>query len=256
MLSLSELQAAFSRSVLDPADAQIAASIVTAGMPAASRMAVYRGNLDANYTGTLREVYPVSLRLVGAGFFDALARAYAGQVPSRSGDLHDFGEALPGFLEGFAPARDLLYLPGVARLEWAVHRVFHARAAARFDPAELAAVPPERLGEVRFELSPAARLLRSAYPILTIWRVNQPDYSGDQTVDLSLGAQCVLVIRRALEVALEPLADADYTILDSLHRGRGLEQALAAAQEVDPNFNLERFLAAHVLGGTFERLIA
>jgi hypothetical protein len=256
VLSLSELQAAFSRGVLDPADAEIAESIVAAGMPAASRMAVYRGNLDANYTGTLREVYPVSLRLVGEGFFDALARAYARQVPSRSGDLHDFGEELPGFLEGFAPARGLPYLPDVARLEWAVHRVFHARAAARIDPAELAAVPPERLADVCFELSPAARLLRSAYPVLTIWRVNQPDYAGDQTVDLSLGTQCVLVIRRDLDVALEPLADADYANLDSLHRGRGLEHALAAAQRADPDFDLERFLAAHVLGGTFGRLIA
>ena len=256
MPSLPELQAAFARGVLNPADAAIAEFVMPAGMRAADRIAVYRGNLLANYTGALRDVYPVVLRLVGEAFFDALARAYARQVPSRSGDLHDFGEELAGFLESFAPANGLAYLPDVARLEWVVHRVFHARAVVRLDPAELATVPPERLAVVRFELSPAARLLQSTYPVRTIWQVNQPHWNGDQAVDLGLGAQSVLVIRRGLEVELDALTDADYAMLESLYSGHSLDYALAAAQSANQDFDLERFLATHVLGGTLERLIA
>ena len=255
MLSLLELQAAFARGVLGPTDTAIAEAIVPSGMPAADRIAVYRGNLLANYTGALRDVYPVMLRLVGEAFFGALARAYARQVPSRSGDLHDFGEELAAFLEGFAPACELPYLPDVARLEWAVHRIFHAHVPERLDPAELAAVPPEQLADLRFDLSPAARLLRSAYPVLTIWRVNQPHWDGGQEVDLGLGGQSVLIIRRGLEVELDPLADADYAMLESLRSGHRLEHALATARTADPDFDFEKFLAAHVLGGTLGRLV-
>lgn len=250
MLSLRELQAAFARSVLDRADAAIADALVPARIPGADGFAVYRGNVLGNYTSALREVYAVILRLVGERFFDALAHAYARQVPSRSGDLHEFGEELAEFLETFAPARDLPYVPDVARLEWAVHRVFHAHASPPLDPAALSAVPPERLPDLRFELATATRLLRSPYPILTIWRVNQPQWEGDQAVDLGLGAERVLVMRRGLEVVLEPLSCSEYAALSALEADHRLADALSAAQGIDPGFDLEAFLSTHVLSGT------
>jgi hypothetical protein len=253
MPSLPELQSAFARGVFDPADAAIAEFVVPAGMSAEARLAVYRRNVLGNYTAALRDVYPVLLRLVGDTFFDRLARDYATQVASRSGDLHDFGDKLGAFLERLPAARDLPYLADVARLEWAVHRSFHARRAPPLDPARLA-VPPERLADLRFELHPAARLLFSPYPMLTIWRVNQPTWSGDQTVDLALGAEHVLVIRRTLEVTLEPLSPSEHAMLEALDAGRALAVALAAALDIDAGFQLETFLATHALGGTLTEL--
>jgi len=254
MPSLPELQTAFVRGVFDPADAAIAELIVPAGTSAETRLAVYRRNVLGNYAAALRDVFPVLLRLVGEPFFDQLARAYATQTPSRSGDLHDFGDELGAFLEALRTVRDLPYLADVVRLEWALHRTFHARHAPPLDAARLAAVPSERLPDLRFQLHPAARLLRSPYPVLTIWRVNQPQWSGDQAVDLGLGAERVLVIRRALEVALEPLSAGEYAMLDALDAGRSLGDALAAAHGVATDFDLERFLAVHALGGTLSGL--
>src|SRR5512145_377607 len=138
MPSLPELQIAFARGVFDPDDAAIAEFVVPAGMSAAARLAVYRRNVLGNYAAALRDVYPVLLRLVGESFFDRLVRDYATQIPSRSGDLHDFGGELCAFLEALPAARDLPYLADVARLEWAVHRTFHARHALALDVARLA----------------------------------------------------------------------------------------------------------------------
>ncbi|HXV07737.1 MAG TPA: DNA-binding domain-containing protein, partial [Burkholderiales bacterium] len=244
MPSLLELQTASVRGVFDPAEAAIAELIVPAGIRAEARLAVYRRNVLGNYAAALRDVYPVVLRLVGEPFFDRLARDYATQTPSRSGDLHDFGGELGAFLETLPSVRELPYLADVAALEWAVHRSFHARHAPALDPARLAAVLPERLPDLRFELHPAARLLRSPYPVLTIWRVNQPQWSGDQAVDLALGAEQVLIVRRALEVALEPLSAAEYAMLEALDAGGNLGGALAAALAVDAEFDLQAFLAA------------
>jgi hypothetical protein len=248
--SLPELQAAFTRSVFDATDAVLAAAILPDGLAAAQRIAVYRANVLGNYTSALREVYPVTLRLVGDDFFDALARRYARQVPSGSGDLHEFGGAMGTFLESFAPARELPYLPDVARLEWAVHRVFHAPHAQPLDRAALAGVPPEHLPRVRFTLHPAARLIQADYPVLDIWRVNQPGWTGPQSIDLQRGAQRLIVIRRALEVELEPLGRAEHAMLAALAADLDLQGALAAALDIDPDFDLTVFLTRHVLGGT------
>lgn len=250
MLSLPELQAAFTGGVFDATNPALAAAIVPDGLTPADRIAVYRANVLGNYTSALREVFPVILRLVGDDFFDALARRYARQVPSRSGDLHDFGEELCAFLADFAPARELPYLPDVARLEWAVHRVFHAPHAQPLDRAALAGVPPEHLPRVRFALHSAARLIQADYPVLEIWRVNQPGWTGPQSVDLQRGAQRLLVIRRALEVELEPLGRAEYAMLAALAADRDLQGAFAAAVDIDPDFDLAGFLTRHALGGT------
>jgi hypothetical protein len=254
MPSLLELQSAFVRGVFDPADAVIAGLIAPGATGAEAGLAVYRRNALGNHAAALRDVYPVVLRLVGAQFFDRLARDYATQTPSRSGDLHDFGGELGAFLDALPAARNLPYLADVARLEWAVHRSFHARHVPPLDPARLAVVLPERLPDLRFELHPAARLLRSPYPVLTIWRVNQPQWSGDQAVDLGLGAEQVLIIRRALEVTLEPLSAAEYAMLEALDAGGNLGDALAAALALDAEFDLQAFLARHALGGTLTAL--
>ena len=67
-------------------------------------------------------MYPTVEQLVGAPFFRYAAHEFILAHPSKSGNLHDFGEDLPGFLAGFEPARALAYLPDCARLEWAWHR--------------------------------------------------------------------------------------------------------------------------------------
>lgn len=49
------------------------------------------------------------------------AREYALRYPSRSGDLHDFGETFGEFLRLWEPTAHLVYLHDVAKLEWAMH---------------------------------------------------------------------------------------------------------------------------------------
>src|SRR5262249_36772420 len=93
--------------------------------PLDDRLSVYRRNVLANQHDALAATYPVVRRLVGDAFFRESATRYALAHPSDSGDLHRFGAHLAAFLAAYAPARELSYLPDVARLEWAVARSFH-----------------------------------------------------------------------------------------------------------------------------------
>jgi hypothetical protein len=251
MPSLPDLQAAFARAVIDH-DEDAAADWIAAahGLDAPARIAIYRNNVFGNYRNTLREVYPVIHALVGEPFFNRAADAYASRYPSRSGDLNDFGGELGEFLAQWPPSAQLVYLPDVAKLEWAMESVFHAADAAPLDLQALAAVPPEVFATLRFDLHPASRIVCSPYPILRIWQVNQPGFTADQSVRLDAGEDALLVVRRSSGVQLERLSPGELELLQCLAAGVFIADAHTRALQADPELDLSAFLQHHVLGGT------
>ena len=193
---------------------------VFSGEPSSERLAVYRRNVLANLHDALAAVYPVVRRLVGEAFFREAAERFAQAYPSHSGDLHRFGGGLASFLEAYLPARQLTYLPDVARLEWEVARAFHAADAKRLDVRALDALSEDERGRIRFRLQPAARLLASAHPILAIWEANQPERDG--TPARSAGSDRVLVHREGFIVRVRALSTLDWRFLESVARGEPL----------------------------------
>jgi len=239
MPSLPEVQRAFARAVFD-ATTELEPEI--AGQAAQRRIAVYRRTVFANLRGALEGVYPVVLRLVGAEFFASATTSFIRAVPSQSGDLHHFGREFPAFLADFPPAGSLPYLPDVARLEWAVHEAFHAADAQPFPFDELARIDPRDYGHLRLSLHPACRLMRSQFPVHRIWQVNQPQWTGDQSVSLDEGAVNVLVSRAGFEIQVNQLGNADYALLSALSAGRTLAGAIAAALSVEPGVDVSAIL--------------
>ena len=190
-------------------------------------LAAYRRGVSANLAGALAAAYPVTRRLVGEAFFAEAAARFARAEPSRSGDLHGYGGGFADFLAAYAPARPVAPLADVARLEWAVHECRHAGDGAVLDAGALAALGPDRVGTVRLRLHPAARLARSAHPVLAIWEANQPGRDG--TPAGPGGAQQVLVHRRDLEPAASPLDGIEWAIAAAFRDGATLEEAADAA---------------------------
>ena len=107
------------------------------------------------------------------------------------------------------------------------------------DLASLATIAPERQGEIVFGLSLAARLVTSAYPLLAIWKANQPDAVDDgRTIRLDEGPSRVLVIRRSDHVELRELPEGEFEFLAAVARACTVESAAAAARQADPSFDL------------------
>jgi hypothetical protein len=188
-------------------------------------LAFYRTNVQVNLRAALASAYPVVERLVGAPFFAELSRSYARRFPSARGDLHGFGAGLATFLEGYAPAATLPYLPDVARLEWAVHESASSQDAEPFDAAALARVPAEAQGALCVRLAPAVRRIDSRHPIVAIWEANQPDRDGAPARE---GPERALVWRPGPDVKVERIDTCAAGFLDALARGRALEDAIDA----------------------------
>ena len=252
MPSLREVQRCFAAATVFGDMATVAMlGIVGGGLDAAARIGIYRNNVLGNYRKALGATYPVVRKLVGIPFVNAAVDAFVRAYPSPHGDVNRYGGELARFLTSYAPARELPYLPDVARLEWAVDQAAIAADAGPLDLDALAAVPAEAFEGLRFVLHPSAQFVVSQYPILRIWQANQDDFSGDdEAVDLGAGGDALLVVRGANGVTIEQLGPGEHALLTALTERAGLGQAAARAAEREPAFDLARALQAHVAAQT------
>jgi Putative DNA-binding domain len=252
MPSLRELQRGFSAATMFGDDAALSSlAIVPGGLDPKQRIAIYRNNVFGNYCKVLGATYPVVRRLVGASFFAAATEHFVRAHPSTRGDVNGYGGDFARFLEAYAPARQLAYLPDVARLEWAIDQVGIAADAGPLDLAALGAVAPDAHAQLRFRLHPAARLIASSFPLLAIWQFNQPDYAGEDHVDLTQGGDTLLVMRGAQGVGIERIGRGEHALLAALAAnatlGIAAERALLADADFDLTAALRQRVASHTL---------
>lgn len=242
MLPLPELQRRFGTSLVGgEADIPVRPN----GLSADRRLQVYCHNMRSNLTEALSAVYPVTRRLVGEEFFTAVAWDYIQAHPSRTGNIQDYGGAFPRFLAGYGPASSLPYLSDVAALEWRHLESALAPPHRPLDVNALAQVPEERQTGLHFRLQPAARILCSPHPVLSIWEYCQ-SAAPESDLDIDRPGECVLIARPGLDVCMRRLTPGEYSFLHHLGRGETLELACLKALETEPDFDVARRFTALV----------
>ena len=214
------------------------------------RLRVYHANTLNSLTDVLSAAYPVVQRIVGDRFFHGLAKAFIEANPPRQPALFRYGGALPDFLTQFEPANTLPYLADIARLEWARIDAYFAADCDPLDPQQLADVPPEQIGDLRFTMQPAHQLLESTFPIFTIWGVNQPDFDSVPKVDFA-ESEGGFVSRLTHTVIQRALPADTLAWLRALAEGETLGTATALAMACDVTFDLQNTLRQHLADGTF-----
>ncbi|WP_420345420.1 DNA-binding domain-containing protein [Pelagibius sp.] len=242
---LAGLQSAFSAALRDPALPAPQAVAQAGRGPLARGFDVYRNNVAVSLIEALEAAFPVVRRLVGEAFFKAVARAYVAEAPPCSPVLLLYGRSFGTFLDDFPPAARVPYLGDVARLEWARLYAYHAADAAPLEIASLSALPEGALGGLRFTLHPSLRLLRSRWPVVSIWAASSDAGTAD-AVDMGSGQEAA-AIRPALTVETRLLPAGGHDFIADLVEGATLSAAAEQAIDRDPAFEL----AVH-LQGLFE----
>ena len=169
--------ASFAAALADPAAPIPHFTLGRSGVPDGKRFAVYRNNVAVGLIGALEARFPVTRRLMGDEFFRAMARAFVFAHKPPTPLIIHYGRDFPGFVEAFAPARDIPYLGEVARLEDAWVEAYHAAEASPLTLNDLASVAPEKLEGLTFVFHPAARLLSFDHPAASIWAAHQGEAS-------------------------------------------------------------------------------
>jgi hypothetical protein len=249
---IDTMQANFAQSLLWQAEDLPADVCGPAGSEPIKRFNVYRNNIFASLTATLSARFPVISRLVGDRFFAAMARTFIGLHPPRSPVLLAYGADMPAFLETFAPVRDLPYLADVARLELAVAAAYHAADGDPVTAVGFAALSPQGMLDARPMLHPSASLLKSRYPVISIWETNTHDKTV-RAIGADIGGESALIVRQGFDVTVVRLDAAAYAFLASLAEGDRVEEAVERALRVSVDFDLTGTLSAVLRSGAISR---
>ncbi|TDQ80598.1 putative DNA-binding protein [Dongia mobilis] len=240
---------AFAAALREPRSAIPARLAARPGVDPAVRFAIYRNNMAAGLGRVLADRFPVLRRLLGADFFAALTDAFIRQHPPAGPVLLEYGALFPNFVERFPPSQHLAYLADVARLEWLRHCALLAADAAPIDRAALAAQPPDVMARLRFTLHPSLAILRSPFPIVSIWRANI-DPANPAVVPAGLPGENALLVRPGLvaEIHAVPASRADF--VERLQAGVALGDATNLVG-ADLTAALAFLLSAGILTGFF-----
>lgn len=222
--------------------------------------AVYRNTVMTGCIDALQANYPAVSRLVGDEWFRAAAAVHVRENLPRHPSLLDYGSDFADFLAGFAPAGELPYLVGVARLDrlWTEAHIARdetpiaAAAVARLSSAELA----------RTVLRPHASARWAWFdgqPVVTIWERNRKaealmNDEGSSAPDIDWRAEGVLITRPCGAVEWAPLGIAGCAFLDACAAGGTLADAAAAALAADPCADLAALMTRTLDAGAFGRL--
>lgn len=238
-------QTDFRSALLNP-DADRPAGVVDPkGRPATKRFDVYRNNVAVSLTEALETAFPVVRRLVGEQNFRTLAGVFLRQHPPGSPLMMFYGAEMPAFLGQFPPTQSIGYLPDVARLELAIRESYHAANADPVDPQALQSLSPDVLMQSSVGLAPSLRLVRSDWPVFSIWQFNMTEGAPKPV----MVAQDVLVLRPEMDPAPHLLTPGTGTFIAGLLAGKTLGQSLDDATTAAADFDLSAALTLLIGAG-------
>ncbi len=205
-------------------------------------LAAYQAHAGALAERALAAAYPTLQQLLGDESFAALARDFWRHHPPEAGDITRWGE-------GFESLAEEPYLPDMARLEWALHRVQTACDAPDGAPEGLALLATHEPVSLRLQLPAGSVVLVSAWPVFSLWQAHQhTDANRFDGVRVALAegrGEQGLVTRSGWvpQVLALPAAEAAFTA--ALLAGCSLQQALTdAGKENSAGFDFEAWLIA------------
>ncbi|OSQ47847.1 HvfC/BufC N-terminal domain-containing protein [Marivita geojedonensis] len=214
-------QTAFHSGLLNPA-APVPDGLTDAqARPAGWRYGVYRNNVTVSLREALAEGFPSLVGLIGRENFDHVARAYLRQSPPTSPLMMHYGAGLPEFVASLDQLKHLPYLADVARIDVAMRQSYHAADSTGIDATALQTPDEEALLATRFDFAPSMILLRSQWPIGTIWRYTLR--GGDKP---SGQAEDVLILRAEYDPKPFVLGPGAGDVMQALQNGASFGTAI------------------------------
>lgn len=188
----------------------------------ASRLDVYRATARSVHVSVLSSIYPVCLKILGNDYFKLIAKKYFIAYPSSNPDLNNYGEHFANYLAELASQRDelseYLYLSDLAKLEWCLHAAYYSKDNDPLDIEQFQNQCAQLGGEIRFDLAYGIELLKSEYPITTIWQQHQDDVELVQVKAIEQ-SELICVYRENYQAVYKLLDEGTYKLMNMINKG-------------------------------------
>lgn len=247
-MQLSHFQEGLANALLPQSTPHAEAPGWLAALQAQPGFAVYRNTVHKGCIDALLANYPTVGCMVGEDWLRAAAAVFVQEQPPSDARLMAYGEGFAHFLQSFAPAADLPYLPGVAHLDRCWTESHLAADAPALDAGWLAAQAPDALAGMHLVPHPAARWAWSEdHPACTLWQRQRNGEAMD--ADLPWQGDGALLTRPAGGVQWMPLQRAGMDFLNACAAGQTLAQAAEGALAADPGADLGALLVQLLQAG-------
>jgi hypothetical protein len=172
---------------------------------------------------------------LGEESFADLAHAVWHAHPPQQGDIAQWGDFLPAFIDDSPQLSDVPYLGDVARAEWGLHCcAMAANGVADYGTLEL--LTSHDPLTLTLQLAPGWVTVRSLWPVGSIWLTHGDDGPAFEEVGEMLHKQIaedVVIWRAGLRPQLRLALPGELALLEALVAGLSLASALESAEVLD-----------------------
>src|SRR5581483_12462907 len=110
-------------------------------------------------------------------------------------------------------------------------RAYHAADAKPVAKEAFAGLAADELPDLRIALHPSVSLLKSRFPVVTVWQAN---LSANDNVISAWGEEAALIARPHLDVEVYCLPPGVYEFLAAIAAGETVGEAASRAMEATP----------------------
>lgn len=194
------------------------------------QLAIYQNNVRGALQKTLAQVYPTCRVILGEKYFEQLANNYIQSDPSKPPDLNRYGENFSLFIKSQCQQRnelnDFSYLSDLALLECFRQQVYYSTEGSVFDFSAFAQLTEQQQAQTKFQLNPCLKFIRSDYPILSLWQVNQSEEEEQQSI--AKNPEICSVYRKHNHIEMTIIDTNMYSILKLISDGAVLNEIVQA----------------------------
>ncbi len=253
---LREFQSTFRQALLNHKNTDAATFIRSIkASDAEARFDIYRNNVRTSLIEVMRSAFPAVNYFAGDDNFTYAANRFLEVEPPRIPRLYAYGDQFPKFLQHFAPAQEMPWLPDLARLEWACQESLFAADADSLSIKNISQL--NDAASVRLAFIPSLRVVASSYPVLSLWEQarERPDINSHRPLpNLTKPGETILLVRPQDDVEFHRLLPGEVALITAIRDGRDLAGALEAALEAQPGQDLGYILAVLIARNCFMSL--
>jgi len=204
-------------------------------LEALARLNIYRNNVFGNFSSVLSVIFNITNKIIGDKKFSAFAEQYIKSYYSYSGNLDEYGEFFPQFLNKILSKHKLGYLPDLATLELAHYKTFFAeKIKDEFPLKKFKKISPENFSNMSFTLHPSCVLFSSKFPIYSIW--NKEKKSSSKKAEF-------ILVANSMQPLVAKLSEAEFLFLIEIGEGKKLYQAYQKiCKKIKKEFDIGKIL--------------
>jgi hypothetical protein len=245
--TLADLQGSIRQAVV-LGEASAVAPLLVGGSDVRRRLAIHHRHYETSLVTALLDRFPATIWLVGSTFVTEAARQFVRERPPSKPCIAEYGEDFPVFLSARRGATDLAYLRAFAELEWHLSRLSLAVTLPALSQADLSALDPDTLADVRITMQPGVHYFHAAWAVDDLIRLHLTDSAPDR-FELRDGDVWLELRGARGELQMNRLDRATFTFRVALCDGRTLGDAASSALDLDAAFDAGQALAVLITDG-------